>query len=110
MNDSWDDPCSAFVIRANTRSVSVPTPVACFNICWARLRLYKAQEMLGERVLYFDTATVVFIQDHTLTNLTLGRYVEFCSGGLNNYKYKTSTGKTVCKVRGFSLNSEVCRI
>ena len=32
--------------------------------------------------------------------------VEFCSAGPKNYGYKTRAGKTVCKVRGFSLNCQ----
>ena len=34
--------------------------VACFTTCWARLRLYEAFETLQERVLYFDTDSVIF--------------------------------------------------
>ena len=33
--------------------------VACFTTCWARLRLYEALELLNERVLYFDTDSVI---------------------------------------------------
>ena len=34
--------------------------VACFTTCWARLRLYEALDLLQERVVYFDTDSVVF--------------------------------------------------
>ena len=34
-----------------------------------------------------------------------GEYItEFVIGGPKNYSYSTNTGKTVCKVRGFTLN------
>ena len=94
--------------------------VAAFTTCWARLRLYEALELLEERVLYFDTDSVLYI--HTTdepdpvvgdnlgdfkNELGAGDYiVEFCSGGPKNYGYQTQCRKTVCKVRGFSLNTE----
>ena len=34
--------------------------VACFTTCWARLRLYEALDLLQERVVYFDTDSIVF--------------------------------------------------
>ena len=37
--------------------------VACFTTCWARLRLYAALEPLGQRVLYYDTDSIIFLQD-----------------------------------------------
>ena len=94
--------------------------VAAFTTCWARLKLYEALEALGERVLYFDTDSVIFTQRPHEPSLPLGDHlgqftseldagdhiVEFCSGGPKNYGYRTYQGKSVCKVRGFSLNSE----
>jgi len=38
--------------------------IAEFTTCWARLRLYGALELLGDRVLYYDTDSVVFVE-HT---------------------------------------------
>ena len=94
--------------------------VAAFTTCHARLKLYEALESLGERVLYFDTDSVIFIQNEGQTNPELGRYLgdftselskdeyieEFVSGGPKNYGYKTNKGHVECKVRGFRLNSE----
>lgn len=93
--------------------------VAAFTTCWARLRLYEALELLDERVLYFDTDSVIFIHRPGEPDPPLGEYlgdfknelegddaiVEFCSGGPKNYGYRTRRGETCCKVRGFSLNS-----
>ena len=93
---------------------------ACFTTCHARLRLYEALQQLGERVLYYDTDSVLFLQDKGQTNPDLGNYlgdftselkkddyiVEFMSGGPKNYGYQTKKGKIECKVRGFRLNSE----
>ena len=93
--------------------------VACFTTCHARLRLYQDLQQLGERVLYFDTDSIVFVKEPG-NNPSLGKYLgqfkdelsadehilEFCSGGPKNYGYVTSRGTIVCKVRGFSLNVE----
>ena len=35
--------------------------IAAFTTCWARLKLYSLLETLGERVLYFDTDSVIFV-------------------------------------------------
>ena len=94
--------------------------VACFTTCWARLPLYAALEQLQERVLYYDTDSVIFLQDEGQCNPVLGNYLgeftseldhddyitEFVSGGPKNYGYQTKKGKIECKVRGFHLNSE----
>ena len=70
--------------------------VACFTTCWARLRLYEALELLNERVLYFDTDSVIFVQSPGEVEPLLGDYLgdftdeltngdfitAFCSGGL----------------------------
>ena len=42
--------------------------IACFTTCWARLKLYQALEQLGERVLYYDTDSVLFLEDEGQTN------------------------------------------
>lgn len=35
--------------------------IAAFTTCWAWLRLYEVLELLDERVLYFDTDSVIFL-------------------------------------------------
>ena len=93
--------------------------VACFTTCLACLKLYDALDMLKERVLYKDMDSVVFLSAQGMPNPPLGDYlgdfmdelppddyiVEFTSGGLKNYRYKTHKGKEECKVRGIMLNS-----
>ncbi|XP_068720877.1 uncharacterized protein [Montipora capricornis] len=96
--------------------------IAAFTTCHARLRLYQALDHLGERVLYFDTDSVIYLHrpDDPPLDPPRGAYlgdfkseldaddhiVEFCSGGPKNYGYKTKNGYVECKVRGFSLNVE----
>ena len=94
--------------------------MASFTTCWARLRLYEALEQLGERVLYYDTDSVIYLEEESQPNPVLGDYigeftseldpddfiVEFVSGGPKYYGYTTKKGKVECKVRGFRLNWE----
>ena len=94
--------------------------VASFITCWARDRLNEAIQLLGERVLYYDTDSVIYLEEPGQPNPPLGDYLgeftseldaddyieEFVSGGPKNYGYKTKNGKVECKVRGFRLNSE----
>lgn len=91
---------------------------ATFTTCWARLKLYSYLELLGRRVLYYDTDSVIFTSTTGSTDPPLGDYlgdltselntgdhiVEFVSGGPKQYAFKTLKGEQVCKIRGFSLN------
>jgi len=90
----------------------------------ARLHLYGYLDQLQEGSLYTDTDSVVFIQLRDAAALVeigdcLGTMTselkpneiisEFVSGGPKNYAYKTLNSvrgaeKTVCKVRGITLN------
>ena len=94
--------------------------VAAFTTCHARLKLYGYLHTLQEQVLYFDTDSVIYsclpgqpslengdyLGDLTDEMTSPGEYIEdFTSGGPKNYGYRTSAGKTECKVRGFSLGS-----
>ena len=101
-----------------TPSSKINTFIAAFTTCWARLKLYDSLDTLGERVLYYDTDSVIFRQlpgqptilvvDFLgdMTNELDGDdyIVEFVSGGAKNYGYLTKEGKVECKVRGFTLN------
>ena len=49
--------------------------VACFTICWARLKLYDALNILQERVLYKDTDSVVFLSAQGMPEPPLGDYL-----------------------------------
>lgn len=93
--------------------------IACFTTCNARLELYKALDMLNERVLYFDTDSVVYKWKPGLPKIESGNYLgeftseldkdehikEFVAAGAKNYAYITNKGKTCCKIRGFTLNT-----
>lgn len=91
--------------------------LATFTTCFARLKLYDLLDTLGERVIYFDTDSAIFLSRPgdvdpptgdflgDLTDELKGSYItDFVSGGPKNYAYRTNKGKQKCKVKGFSLN------
>ena len=99
------------------RSVKINVFIAAFTTSHARLKLYGTLDTLKERVLYYDTEGVIYHWKLGQVKLPLGEFlgeftdelggdpiVEFASGGAKNYGYLTRSGKTECKVRGFSLN------
>ena len=93
--------------------------VAAFTTCHARLKLYSYLRAMQQRVLYFDTDSVIYSQESGQSELPIGDFlgdltnevdpgdhiVDFTSGGPKNYGYRTANGKVECKVRGFSLGS-----
>ena len=87
--------------------------IAAFTTCHARLKLYSYLEELQQRVLYFDTDSVIYTTKPEQPRIPLGDYLgemtnelndndvitEFTSAGPKNYGYKTRQGKVCCKVR-----------
>ena len=91
--------------------------LAAFTTAYARLKLYDLLEKLQDRVLYYDTDSVIYIHKPLYWNPPLGDFLgqlkdetngipitTFVSGGAKNYAYNLETGLTVCKIRGFTLN------
>ena len=99
-------------------SIQTNIYLAAFITSYARLRLYDLLDKLGDRVLYCDTDSVIYIHRTGDPDLPLGSYlgqltdelashdfiIAFIAGGPKNYAYLTAQGKTVCKIRGFTLN------
>ena len=83
------------------------------------MKLYKALEKLDERILYFDTDSVVYTWQPGQEQIDSGNYLgdftselkeneyitEFVAAGPKNYAYATNKGVVCCKVRGFTLNT-----
>ena len=95
--------------------------IAAFTTCLARLKLYDVMDALGDRCLYSDTDSVIFVTrpgdvfqpplgdflGEFTNELKPGDFItEFCSGRPKNYGFVTDQGEAVCKVRGFCLNAE----
>ena len=104
--------------------------LACFTTSFARLKLFELLAAVQKGLLYCDTDSAVFRDDGDY-HLDEGPYVgqlkneltcsavscpgcprqshaivDFVALGPKNYAYLTDTGSTVCKIRGFTLNSE----
>jgi len=98
--------------------------IGAYVTAGARMHLYRYLDRLGERAIYCDTDSVIYIQPKDEPNLVetgdkLGdmtselRITEYTSklvsGGPKNYAYTvidtvTSRANTVCKFRGITLN------
>ena len=91
--------------------------IAAFTTAHARLQLYDELDMLQERVLYYDTDSIIYHSQPGQPEPRLGNYIgdltdelggehitAFASGGPKNYCYKTSGRKTEVKVRGITLD------
>ena len=96
--------------------------IAAFTTAYARLKLYDLLDLLQERVLYYDTDSVVYVHepskpdpplgDHLgdLTDELKGDYITtFISGGPKNYGYITNTGEAILKIRGITLTYDASK-
>lgn len=108
-------------------SNQVNVPLAAFVTSYARLKLYKYLNILNERVLYYDTDSIVFVCDEEFKNSEnmpqLGDYlgeftdeldgkhiVEFVSAGPKNYSKLLNDGKCESVVKGFQLNYTASKV
>jgi hypothetical protein len=93
--------------------------IAAFTTSNARLRLLDMMEKLGDRLLYYDTDSVIFIQRPgdwlPPTGEGLGEWAnemkegeshitQFVSCGPKVYSYVTDTGRMELKVKGMTQN------
>lgn len=118
---NWNEEENAILPSTMTSVV-----IAAYVTTIARMKLYSYLDTLGERVLYFDTDSVIFSERPGDTTLPTGDFLGdltdeleeygkgsfidmFVSGGPKNYAYRvrvkgTNEYKYVCKVKGISLN------
>ena len=113
--------CQAFYTKnseMHSGSVDTNVVIAAFVTCYARLKLLNLLTKLGERVLYFDTDSVIYVSKPGFWEPEIGDYlgqltnelgdddyiVEGVFPGPKNYAFLTKNKETVCKVKGFSLN------
>ena len=110
-----------YFIHANNMhesSSNVNVVLAAFVTTHARLKLLKEITLLGERVLYVDTDSIIYESIPNKYEPILGIYVgqftnelketiyiiEFVSAGPKNYCYMKSDGTSMALVKGFALN------
>jgi G:T-mismatch repair DNA endonuclease (very short patch repair protein) len=91
--------------------------LAALTTAYARLELYSVLDLLGERALYCDTDSIIYVHRDDEPNPTIGPYLgqlkdelpdsvitHYVATGPKAYCLKLSDGGTVCKIRGFTLN------
>ncbi|CAB4000500.1 DNA polymerase [Paramuricea clavata] len=91
--------------------------IAAFTTAYARLKLYEVLDVLQEKVLYYETDSVIFVSKPDDPEPPTGSYLgqltdelkgdhitTFISGGPKNYCYRTNTNKVKTKIRGITLN------
>ena len=97
--------------------------IAAFTTAYARLKLYDLLDLLQERVLYYDTDSVIYVHEPGKPDPPLGDYLgdltdeldvgdyitTFISGGPKNYAYLTNNGKAETKIRGITLNYDATK-
>ena len=102
--------------------------VAAFVTAQARLKLYEPLEKLNERVLYFDTDSIICHHKPHLWNPTIvsnrlgewtdevpyARIVKFVGMVLKNYGYefvdKDDNRRSTCKVKGLTLDYNTSQV
>ena len=103
-----------FIQPSNFANVVIGNFVTSF----ARLRLYEMLEQVQERVLYFDTDSLIYVTGPEDTPLPLGDYLgdltselapgdsiqTFVSTGPKSYGFQTRQGHTEIKCKGIPLN------
>ena len=92
--------------------------IACFTTSHARLMLYDKLDYLQERVLYFDTDSIIYADDgtkHIETGDMLGNLTDelsgnaithFVSTGPKSYSFKYGNKEQKSAIKGFTLNHE----
>jgi len=92
--------------------------IAAFTTAQARLKLYDEISKLGDRILYCDTDSLIFLEKPGEYRPQLGDFLgmltneikendyitEFCSGGPKCYAYKLASGSTDCIIKGYQVN------
>ena len=103
-----------FVDNHNSTNVFI----ACFTTSHARLMLYNKLDYLKEKVLYFDTDSIIYIDDGKKTIKTgdmLGNMTDelsgkaitnFVSTGPKSYSFRYGDSCEKSAIKGFTLNHE----
>ena len=111
---------------------TVNVAIAAYVTAQARLKLYSYLDQLNDRVLYYDTDSVIYISKPNDLDIPTGQFVgdmtnelesygpdsyitDFVSGGPKNYSFKiystySKKDEIVCKVKGISLNYAASKV
>lgn len=92
--------------------------IGAFTTAYARLRLYKAAQVVGLRTCYMDTDSLIFLEKKSRNSLPTGpllgdltneieqghHMIDFISSGPKSYSYRLDNGEETVKLKGISLN------
>src|SRR5258706_3167306 len=102
--------------------------IGAFVTCWARLALYSELEKLNERILYFDTNSIVYTYKQGEYQPRLGSILgewqdeiaekygseieidEFTATGPKSYSLKLSNNESIIRMKGMHQNRSNVRI
>ena len=125
-----------YVHSEEFQEVDCKTNVIITSMCsaYSHLKLWRIMNRLGNRVMYHNTDSVIYMSYPGQWKPPTGKYlgdlanelaclqtgcsgcstgcwiVEFVSCGAKNYAYRLNTGEVVCKVQGFSLNFSASQV
>ena len=103
-----------FVDNSNNTNIYI----ACFTTSHAKLMLYDKLDYLNEKVLYFDTDSIIYADDNTknietgdmlgdMTDEISGKGISsFVSTGPKSYSFKYGDDQQKSAIKGFTLNHE----
>ena len=100
----------------NSKNTSIY--IACFTTSQARLMLYNKLDYLREKVLYFDTDSIIYVDDGErnvktgdmpadMTDEISGKGItNFVSTGPKSYSFKYGDNEQKSAIKGLTLNHE----
>ena len=103
-----------FVDNSNNTNIFI----ACFTTSHARLMLYDKLDYLNEKVMYYDTDSIIYVDDNTkkietgdmlgdMTDELSGKCIShFVSTGPKSYSFKFGDDEQKSAIKGFTLNHE----
>ena len=96
--------------------------LAAITTAHARMRLYSGLETVGDRAIYCDTDSIVYVSKPGLPDIPIGDklgewtdelggdYIqEFVATGPKSYAYITRSGKSAIKCKGFKMSYINCK-
>ena len=118
INDDMVQMTYSFKDQFVDSSKNINIYITCFTTSHARLMLYNKLDYLQEKVLFFDTDSIIYIDDDTKSIKTgdmLGDMIdEFSGKGITNfvptgpksYSFKYGDNEQKSAIKGFTLNHE----
>lgn len=123
LNDTSSMVTYKFINNTGYEAPYINVPIGAYTTALARIKLYEIMKKLGEKVLYVDTDSAIYVDDGTL-DIKCGDYLgdltdeidegltisEFATTGPKSYSLKllgsNNEIKYITKCKGFTINSK----